>query len=132
MLISGAVWIFLQSCVLGAVLGMIYDGFRIFRLLPGCSRGLFWQDGCYFLVAASLLFRFALRLCSGQLRLFVLIGCGLGFLLYYTTVGTLVYGFFRWFVLRAERVLSSIGKAFCHLFHRISHKRNVQNLSEPS
>lgn len=97
--------------MLGGALGVLYDCFRLLRLMFPAGRGMvFWQDGFFFLLSAAALFRFTLRLCSGQLRLFVLMGCLLGFFLYYGTVGALVYAL-------AGRVMSGIREAI-HRFAR--------------
>lgn len=99
--------------MLGGALGVLYDCFRLLRLMFPAGRGLiFWQDGFFFLLSAAALFRFTLRLCSGQLRLFVLMGCLLGFFLYYSTAGALVYAL-------AGRLLNGLRGVFCRFARQL-------------
>lgn len=122
---SGAVWIFLQACVYGAMSGALYDLFRFVRLLsPFGRRMLFWQDGLFCLCIAGWIFRFTLRLLSGQLRLFVLIGWGLGFLLWYCTAGELVFGILRRSVGFFRRIFRKIMGFFAKCFRHFRAKKS--------
>lgn len=82
---------FLWSVVLGGALGAVYDWFRIGRILwekGGVS--VFLEDLVFSLLAAvatAFCFTFTNY---GQVRLFLLLGEGLGFLLYRNTLGVFV------------------------------------------
>lgn len=82
---------FLWAVVLGAALGVVYDWFRIGRIL----RRKWWltvflEDLLFALIAAfTTAFCFTLTH-YGQVRLFLLAGEGLGFTIYFNTIGVLV------------------------------------------
>ena len=106
--------VFLYSLLLGAGVGVVYDVFRVLRLTIGRNRFVvFGEDLLFFAVAAGGTFLFCLEFCQGQLRLFVLLGEGLGFLLYFFTAGELVIHFFRW-------VIEWIGKLFQKLWQLLA------------
>ena len=82
---------FLWAVALGAALGVVYDWFRIGRILrQKWWLTVFLEDLLFSLIAA-----FATAFCFtlthyGQVRLFLLIGEALGFIIYFNTVGVLV------------------------------------------
>lgn len=116
---NAAVWIFLQACVCGTISGAVYELFRLFRLLiPAKKAAVFCQDGLYFLIISLWLFRFTLRLTSGRLRVFILIGWGLGAVLWYCTAGALVYGFFKSVVGLLHRSAAAAGRFWRRTFRR--------------
>ena len=82
---------FLWSLALGGALGAVYDWFRIGRILKRKRWfAVFFEDLLFALIAAiSTAFCFTLTN-YGQVRLFLFAGEGLGFILYYNTVGVLV------------------------------------------
>lgn len=95
-MIAAEAMLFLTSCLLGAALGVVYDLFRAVRLLfpPGAALA-FAEDGLFFAVVGVAEFVFFLNHTYGQLRGFLLIGQGLGFLIYYLTAGRAVYCLMR-------------------------------------
>lgn len=70
--------VLLSALGLGWTLGLIYDLLRALRLR--CRRSFLADalDGLYAAVLFLLVFLFALRVAGGELRLFLLIGLGLG------------------------------------------------------
>lgn len=95
---------FLWSVVLGAAIGGINDCFRVGRIL--WKRGAVWvffEDLLLFFIGAVLTFICLALTNYGQVRLFLLLGELLGFLLYFHTLGVFVTAaarllsrFFRW------------------------------------
>ena len=72
--------IFFRSLWLGALLGMMYDLFRIFRIaVPTPNFAAVAEDILFFLLSAFLSFGFILSVNYGQVRFFILLGEGLGF-----------------------------------------------------
>lgn len=126
--------VFLNSLFLGAVLGCIYDFFRITRLafvIP--SLLVLLEDLMFFLVSSIILFNYLLQSNHGQIRYFILVGVVLGWTIYYFSVGRLVMGLsarfihlikqllrliwspFAWMGKRLERIIKTMGKALAHL-----------------
>ncbi len=109
-MIAAEAMLFLTSCLLGAALGVVYDFFRAVRLLfpPGAALA-FAEDGLFFAVVGVAEFIFFLNHTYGQLRGFLLIGQGLGFLIYYLTAGRAVYCLMR----RLTRLLKGMVRWVC-------------------
>ncbi len=83
--------IFLQALLMGAVFGVIYDLFRIFRIaVPLPAGAVVAEDVIYFVFCSFMSFFLTMTVNFGQVRFFILLGELLGFLLYYLTLGTLV------------------------------------------
>ena len=83
--------VFFRSLLLGAVLGCLYDFFRITRLafiIP--SLLVLVEDLLFFLFSTVILFGFMLENRYGQIRYFILLGVVLGWTIYYFSVGSLV------------------------------------------
>ena len=83
----------------GILIGIWYDGFRLFRLVnrPSAWR-VFWQDLLFFAGAAAITLLLSLPISSGRVRLFHLMALAIGFTCYYQTVGRLIYVTARWLV----------------------------------
>ena len=76
---------------MGAVFGVIYDLFRIFRIaVPLPAGAVVAEDVIYFVFCSFMSFFLTMTVNFGQVRFFILLGELLGFLLYYLTLGTLV------------------------------------------
>ena len=89
----GQTWIFLMSILLGAALGVCYDIFRVLRVAFYHPTALVVVEDLLFsaICAISTLLYLIYADC-GEIRMFILIGELLGFILYYCTVGMLVIG----------------------------------------
>lgn len=135
--------VFLYACALGAGLGVLYDLFRLMRLVTGGKAALvFVEDVLFFSAAAGATLWFSIRYCSGWLRLFVLFGECLGFLLYHFTVGEIVIrclgliwravqGVFAWIW---RRILKPLAHAVLYIPHIIIKNvvLNLQKSKKPS
>ena len=105
--ISDQTWLFLWACVLGAFLGVVYDFFRVLRIVKKHNKtAVFFEDTLYTIFFAISLFIYSTENARGQLRFFILIGALLGFLLYIFTVGLVVVKIIRTIVTAIYKVLS--------------------------
>lgn len=80
------------SCLLGTMLGAFYDLFRVFRLI--FSKGwvsVIIQDIIFWCVAGLATFAHILAINKGQVRLYILLSILLGFMIYYYTMGRLIF-----------------------------------------
>lgn len=105
---------FLLSVLLGAVLGVVYDCFRVIRiLLPPLAKPkpTFFEDVLFWLIYGFSVFCFAAAAARGQVRLFMLFGSLLGFVLYILTIGSLITGIIRSIVTAVYRVLHKVYSA---------------------
>lgn len=138
LIVSNQTMVFLYSCLLGVGLGVCYDVFRILRVaFPLGTVVTFVEDIIYFAIAAVATFTFLLYFTQGQLRVYVLLGELLGFIVYYFTIGFVVIkisktivsgirfvlrGVYQIFLSPFVRLFRFVGKKFCKLFVNIGNK----------
>lgn len=102
---------FLQACLLGALLGAVYDVFRILRIAFSPRKVVvFVQDLLFFAICAVLSFLFLLTASDGTVRMFLLIGELIGAVLYHLTLGRLV--------IRAAGALIAAVRSVLRFFYR--------------
>ncbi|MDE7262220.1 MAG: spore cortex biosynthesis protein YabQ [Oscillospiraceae bacterium] len=94
--ISEQLALFLRAVALGAVLGLVYDLFRVLRTLGGKVWGGA-LDALFCLGAAASLFFFVMA-GSGELRIFVVLGAAGGMLLFLCLVGPLLRPVWRFWL----------------------------------
>ena len=83
--------VFLISCGIGVILGLIYDIFRIVRItIPHTDILVAIEDLLLFICYGIFLMCFAFSLMRGQIRFFFVIGNALGFLIWFFTIGNIV------------------------------------------
>jgi len=83
--------LFLMTILLGAGLGLVYDGLRVFR--HGLPHKVFWvqlEDGLFWFLAVFLVFGVMLRASSGEIRFFSIFGLFGGMGLYFLTLSRVV------------------------------------------
>lgn len=82
---------FLYSVLLGAVCGVIYDAFRVFRVaLRHNGIAVFFEDVLFCLICCVMLILFIFCANYGIVRWFSFFGWAGGFYVYYVTVGRMV------------------------------------------
>ncbi len=99
--------IFLLSLGFGFLLGILYDVFRTLRLIISKSASFtVFMDVMYFAVCAFLIFSFNLVVDSGKIRLYVMFGDLLGWLIYYFSFGEIS-------IKISNLIISSVRRFFC-------------------
>ena len=79
--------LFLLTILLGGIMGLFYDGLRVFR--RALLHKYFWiqlEDGLFWLLAVLLVFRVMLHASSGEIRFFSILGLFGGMGLYWLTL----------------------------------------------
>lgn len=82
---------FLYSMAVGGILGLIYDFFKIDRIV--FKRGnifVFLQDILFWIIATVIFFSFSVVFSNGQIRAYLLFGSFLGFLIYRLTFSKII------------------------------------------
>ncbi len=111
---------FLIAVCFGGILGVGWDLFRILRLAGFASRALvFAEDLLYMLLVTLVTLLFFYWFTSGDFRVYVLIGEFLGWVLYYCTLGRLVYSVSRVIIAWIRRLLGWIFWPFRFLFRHV-------------
>lgn len=91
MMPSGQAWLFLSTVVVGMVIGLFYDIFRITRkVAPHSTLAVHFEDAVFWVLATGGMFYFMLHRNYGEIRPFALIGATCGVVLYFATVSRLV------------------------------------------
>lgn len=99
--------LFLLSTIMGAGLGILFDVFRIIRIVfPFAAKksAVFAEDILFMLISGAAVFLYAAVMCRGQVRFFCVIGAFLGFLLYITAVGNVIIGVLRRIWVRIHKI----------------------------
>lgn len=119
--LSGQSGLLLTACLLGFVLGAVYDIFRIFRVVvrSGCLVVIV-QDILFWLLCAAVTFVFLLIQNDGKIRALVIIFEALGAALYYYTVGALVLRKVKESERRVKRRVRSAASAAVSPLRKIS------------
>lgn len=109
--------IFLYALGFGFLLGILYDIFRILRMIISGSKGfILFMDLLYFAVCTFLTFCFVLTVDSGRIRIYVAAGVILGWIVYYFSFGAI-----------AMRVSNAVVSFFKSIFSAVI--RPVKRLS---
>ena len=83
---------FVYSLIVGAAIGVYYDVFRIIRIvLPKSVVLIFFEDLIFCLSAGAIMSVFIFNAGFGIVRGYAVLGAGIGFTVYYLTIGKLVY-----------------------------------------
>jgi len=104
---AGQAWLFLSTVLVGAAIGLFYDVFRIFRKTARHSTLAVQLEDLFFWVAATgLTFYYMLHRNYGEIRVFALVGVGIGLVLYLATISRLVLFIFVAIVNYLKRVVA--------------------------
>lgn len=90
--VASQLTIFLFSAILGAALGGIYDAIRVFNAVVKENLvRIFVQDVLYFIISAVITFVYMLVVNGGEIRVYIVVGEAVGWLIYRATVGKFIY-----------------------------------------
>ena len=126
---------FLYSFLVGALIGLIYDFFRISRVLFGKGRvKIFFEDLVFCLMSAVLLCVFIFNATMGMIRLFAFCGIAVGFFFHYFTFGKLTVGFaivlrkiFGPYIIRFKNWVQSFTTALSDRISSASFRRRLRS-----
>ncbi len=122
--------VLLLSVGFGTLLGLVYDCFRLIRLLTADRKhAVFLQDLLFLVVSAFLTVLFLLVVNHGSLRLFILLAMAAGFFAYYFTLsrvvmpcGQLLFQLLRKAIWFLARVLSAPFRFALRIFSLLKQK----------
>lgn len=104
--------LFALSCLLGAVLGLWFDLFRLLRLLLPHNALLTAAEDLIFLAGCTAAFcGFTAAAVRSELHWWYAFGAVLGMVLYFLTLGSLVMGALRRLILPVKKAFVLIGQA---------------------
>lgn len=112
--------LFFLSLGFGFLLGILYDIFRMIRMIiSGSEKFVFAADMLYFLLCGVLSFFFILVTDDGRLRFYTVIGEALGWMIYYFSFGTVAMKLTVSVVRISKRVFSVVFKPIKFIFGKI-------------
>lgn len=114
--------LFLKTCGFGFLLGMLFEVFRMFRIIFTNGKYTVFWDVLYMCVASVTTFLFLLINGNGTLRVYVVLGLVLGWIVFYVTVGKGIKKIFDRLIICFRTVISKLSKAFLQPFQRASCK----------
>ena len=105
--------VFMLSLGMGFLLGILYDVFRMIRLIiTDKPKAFIFQDILYFAVCTFISFLFLLGVNNGKVRSFELLGEILGWLIYYFSFGTVA-------IRLVNKVISCVKRFFKFIFQAL-------------
>ena len=114
--------IFLFSILLGALLSLLFDVFRLLRLiLPEQEWRIAIEDVAYCLLCAILTLYFALEWEQGRIRSYLLLGELLGWILCHFTLGELFYTVEKYVVVRMKKGFRWFRKQILRPIYKLLH-----------
>ncbi len=106
---------FLYSVLMGSSIGVLYDGFKIDRMI--FKRGILFivfQDILFWIISAFAFYSFSVVFSNGQVRGYLLFGCLMGFVIYRLTLSR----FIMFLVIPLKRVSLAIRKFYLILLNK--------------
>lgn len=101
--------VFLYSLTVGAFICVLYDLFRILRMMFGAGKVLlFLEDLLFCLLATGVIIIFLFHANSGEIRWFAMAGAFIGFFIYYNTVSRFIIFLLMKLIRLVKRVLKFI------------------------
>ena len=108
---TGQAWLFLSAVMVGAVIGLFYDVFRVLRKTARHNRlAVQLEDLVFWVAATGLTFYYMLHRNYGEIRPFILIGVAIGALLYFATISRWVIFVFVVIVNYLKQVIVAVVK----------------------
>lgn len=122
--------LFLLSCGTGFLLGVLYEAFRLLRMMLSAKRKFaFIFDIAYCLSATFLTFVFILTANRGAVRWYIIFGVAAGWVIYYFALGGIAVRFSRFItacikslLIFSAKIISYPFKLIGKLFRNISDK----------
>lgn len=118
--VASQTYTFLMSIVFGALLGIFYDIFRIIRIAFKTGRiAIFIEDAIFFTISAVLTFIFIFAVNSGEVRFFILFGILAGAVIYYYTLGSLIFRSAKIIIKYVKKLIRAVLRIILRPFYLI-------------
>ena len=104
---------FLIAAIIGSALGVVYDFFKVLRLIGINGKiAAFFEDIIFFLICTITIFSYYMQFTQGKFRIYAFIGAVLGFFIYFLTVEKIVF-----FIVK--KIYFFICKVFSFVYNKI-------------
>ncbi|MCL2456757.1 MAG: hypothetical protein FWD19_04330, partial [Defluviitaleaceae bacterium] len=94
---NGQAWLFFSTVLAGAAIGIFFDAFRILRktfAIFASPAAVQLEDFIFWVAVTGGIFYFMLNRNYGEIRIFSVVGAGLGIVIYFATVSRFVLKIF--------------------------------------
>ncbi len=142
--LSDQLYVLCLSLLMGASLGILYDVFKVLRLI-GLNGAVivFFEDILFFTISTVTVFSFYMQVTDGKFRVYPLVFAAVGFAVYFLTVEkiiffvikkiykflTLIFGFiYKKIVLFVFFKLGQLAKFVLKPIRKIFHRFFIENL----
>jgi len=139
----GQAWLFLSTVLMGAIIGLFYDFFRIARRVASHSTLVVQlEDVLFWVITTGAVFYFMLNRNFGEIRPFSIIGVACGIMLYFATISrvvlkisVVVINFVKRVITAAVRIITLPLRLLINFFAPpvksffIKRRKNVRNLA---
>lgn len=118
--------IFFYALGFGFLLGILYDIFRTVRVIVSDSKGfVLFMDLLYFTVCAFFIFCFNLIVDNGQIKIYVILGEIIGWLVYYFSFGAIALKLSNAVIVFVRKLFRAIFKPFRRFFRVLKRKMQI-------
>ena len=108
--------LFLLSCAFGIPIGIVFDIFRVIRMIIHHNKiAAALEDILFFCLYGVFLMCFTISMARSEFRFYYCAGNLIGFILYYVTAGTVVTGILR-------KIIGFIKRALLRIFRPLLKK----------
>lgn len=112
---------FIGSIILGGIFSLLFDVFKAFRISFKMSGvAVFITDIIYFLSIALLSFCYFLATTDGEIRLFIIFGCFLGFIIFRFLISRYLTATLSYIIKKIIKIFSLLNTYINILFDKIS------------
>lgn len=123
--------LFVLSCLFGIPIGIVFDLFRVFRMMVQHGKiAVIIEDILFFVLYGIFIMSFTITAARSEFRFFYCFGNLLGFILYFVTVGSAVTKILRKIIEKVKKLFSVPVKNFVLICEKIFNKfvRSLQNI----
>lgn len=121
--------LFLLSCGMGFLLGILYEVFRLLRMMFSAKKkSIFIFDIVYSLLATFVSFVFILTANRGNVRWYIIFGIAAGWIIYYFALGGIAVKFSRFITGCVKKMIKFFVKILTSPFRLI--KKHFSNISD--
>lgn len=119
--------LFLLSLLWGALIGIVYDGFRCLRILVTHNVIMTAiEDIIFWLITAGMIFYLLYQYNYGSLRSYAFLGVFLGFIIYYMSISQLLLAVFKlfaaklkWLFGKEKAILAKLFKSLKNMLKKV-------------
>lgn len=123
--------LFLISCAFGFPIGVIYDVFRVIRIMFIHGKiAVLIEDIIFFMIYGVFIMSFTITAARSEFRFYYIFGNMLGFVLYFVTLGNIITKFLKMIIQAVKKLIKRPAKKIALICEKIFRNfvRSCQNI----